>query len=136
MKYFRAEEDPTAKLPKNFMSGFLEVGWGIFSCTGGFLADLCRFRGGIDWHFTMQVYIGENQCLQSALSTPCNASFRANTLRHRSPSSAIKSSIASVKVALVDSQKLIKSLQPFRSASNADTPLSSVRLVSLLVVGG
>ncbi|KAK2782746.1 hypothetical protein FQN52_004650 [Onygenales sp. PD_12] len=24
MKYFRAEEDPTAKLPKNFMSGFLE----------------------------------------------------------------------------------------------------------------
>ncbi|OAX81184.1 hypothetical protein ACJ72_04479 [Emergomyces africanus] len=25
MKYFRVEEDPTAKLPKNFMSGFLEV---------------------------------------------------------------------------------------------------------------
>ncbi|OJD20781.1 hypothetical protein ACJ73_07884 [Blastomyces percursus] len=24
MKYFRVEEDPTAKLPKNFMSGFLE----------------------------------------------------------------------------------------------------------------
>ncbi|PGH04769.1 hypothetical protein AJ79_06991 [Helicocarpus griseus UAMH5409] len=28
MKYFRAEEDPTAKLPKNFMSGFLEVSTG------------------------------------------------------------------------------------------------------------
>jgi hypothetical protein len=26
MKYFRAEEDPTARLPKNFISGFLEVG--------------------------------------------------------------------------------------------------------------
>ena len=25
MKYFRTEEDPTARLPKNFMSGFLEV---------------------------------------------------------------------------------------------------------------
>ncbi|KPI34402.1 NADH-ubiquinone oxido 14.8 kDa subunit [Cyphellophora attinorum] len=25
MKYFRKEEDPTARLPKNFMSGFLEV---------------------------------------------------------------------------------------------------------------
>lgn len=25
MKYFRVEEDPSAKLPKNFMSGFLEV---------------------------------------------------------------------------------------------------------------
>ncbi|KAJ9657353.1 hypothetical protein H2198_004364 [Neophaeococcomyces mojaviensis] len=24
MKYFRAEEDPTARLPRNFMSGFLE----------------------------------------------------------------------------------------------------------------
>ncbi|KAK5953843.1 ndufa6 NADH-ubiquinone oxidoreductase subunit [Knufia fluminis] len=24
MKYFRSEEDPTAKLPRNFMSGFLE----------------------------------------------------------------------------------------------------------------
>jgi len=24
MKYFRAEEDPSAKLPKNFISGFLE----------------------------------------------------------------------------------------------------------------
>lgn len=24
LKYFRAEEDPTARLPKNFMSGFLE----------------------------------------------------------------------------------------------------------------
>ncbi len=26
MKYFRQEEDPTAKLPNNFISGFLEVG--------------------------------------------------------------------------------------------------------------
>ena len=26
MKYFRAEEDPYAKLPSNFISGFLEVG--------------------------------------------------------------------------------------------------------------
>lgn len=25
MKYFRAEEDETARLPRNFMSGFLEV---------------------------------------------------------------------------------------------------------------
>jgi len=25
MKYFRQEEDPTAKLPRNFISGFLEV---------------------------------------------------------------------------------------------------------------
>lgn len=32
MKYFRAEEDPSAKLPKNFMSGFMEVCSGIFSC--------------------------------------------------------------------------------------------------------
>jgi NADH dehydrogenase (ubiquinone) 1 alpha subcomplex subunit 6 len=31
MKYFRAEEDPTARLPKNFISGFLEVGcWKIY----------------------------------------------------------------------------------------------------------
>lgn len=26
MKYFRAEEDPSARLPKDFISGFLEVG--------------------------------------------------------------------------------------------------------------
>lgn len=26
MKYFRAEEDPKAQLPSNFISGFLEVG--------------------------------------------------------------------------------------------------------------
>jgi len=26
MKYFRPEEDSNAKLPKSFMSGFLEVG--------------------------------------------------------------------------------------------------------------
>ena len=25
LKYFRAEEDPNARLPQNFMSGFLEV---------------------------------------------------------------------------------------------------------------
>ena len=25
MKYFRAEEDPSTKLPNNFMTGFLEV---------------------------------------------------------------------------------------------------------------
>ena len=25
MKYFRANEDPTAKLPQNFMTSFLEV---------------------------------------------------------------------------------------------------------------
>ena len=25
MKYFRAEENPTARLPENFMQGFLEV---------------------------------------------------------------------------------------------------------------
>lgn len=25
MKYFRKEEDPTARLPNNFISGFLEV---------------------------------------------------------------------------------------------------------------
>jgi len=24
LKYFRVDEDPTARLPKNFMSGFLE----------------------------------------------------------------------------------------------------------------
>lgn len=29
MKYFRQEEDPTAKLPNNFISGFLEVGCSI-----------------------------------------------------------------------------------------------------------
>lgn len=26
LKYFRAEEDPNARRPQNFMSGFLEVG--------------------------------------------------------------------------------------------------------------
>jgi NADH dehydrogenase (ubiquinone) 1 alpha subcomplex subunit 6 len=26
LKYFRAEEDPKAKLPDNFINGFLEVG--------------------------------------------------------------------------------------------------------------
>lgn len=25
LKYFRADEDPTARLPQNFMEGFLEV---------------------------------------------------------------------------------------------------------------
>ncbi|EFR03497.1 hypothetical protein MGYG_06495 [Nannizzia gypsea CBS 118893] len=32
MKYFRAEEDPSAKLPKNFMSGFMEVWHAMYSC--------------------------------------------------------------------------------------------------------
>ncbi len=27
MKYFREEENPTARLPQNFMQGFLEVGF-------------------------------------------------------------------------------------------------------------
>lgn len=27
MKYFRVEEDPRAHVPKDFMTGFLEVGW-------------------------------------------------------------------------------------------------------------
>ena len=26
LKYFRAEEDPKARLPKNFIQGFIEVG--------------------------------------------------------------------------------------------------------------
>jgi len=30
MKYFRVEEDPKAKLPKNFISGFLEV-WCVYA---------------------------------------------------------------------------------------------------------
>ena len=41
MKFFRKEEDPNARLPKNFMSGFLEVSQanaGSVSC----LIDLCR----------------------------------------------------------------------------------------------
>ena len=29
MKYFRKEEDPTARLPKNFMQGFLEVSFAV-----------------------------------------------------------------------------------------------------------
>lgn len=38
MKYFRPEEDPSARLPKNFMSGFLQVcrisvGWSIAKFT-------------------------------------------------------------------------------------------------------
>jgi len=37
MKYFRAEEDPTARLPKNFISGFLEVGYGkVYAGQGSF----------------------------------------------------------------------------------------------------
>ncbi len=45
---------------------------------------------------------------------------------HYSPCSVSKSSKASVKVAVVASQKSIRSSQPLRSASNADVPLSSV----------
>lgn len=29
LKYFRAEEDPKAALPKNFIQGFLEVSFGL-----------------------------------------------------------------------------------------------------------
>ncbi|EEP78214.1 NADH-ubiquinone oxidoreductase 14.8 kDa subunit [Uncinocarpus reesii 1704] len=45
MKYFRAEEDPTARLPKNFMQGFLEVRTTHFKLPGGpnYLPD---FRAG------------------------------------------------------------------------------------------
>lgn len=37
MKYFRAEEDENARLPKNFVSGFLEVQYG--SVQGGIYAN-------------------------------------------------------------------------------------------------
>lgn len=51
MKYFRKEEDPTARLPKNFMSGFLEVR--MFprkdqSMGGEQWTDLC-YRAEIRW---------------------------------------------------------------------------------------
>jgi hypothetical protein len=50
MKYFRAEEDPTARLPKNFISGFLEVGhWKIYVGQGSFGWPRWTLREGIDF---------------------------------------------------------------------------------------
>jgi hypothetical protein len=44
MKYFRAEEDPTARLPKNFISGFLEVGyWKIYVGQGEFWLTMMHY---------------------------------------------------------------------------------------------
>ena len=45
MKYFRGEEDPKARVPKNFISGFLEVGF----CRQGSKTSvnlLTQFRDG------------------------------------------------------------------------------------------
>lgn len=39
MKYFRSEEDASARLPDNFMSGFLEVGLNM-----GFLGEMVEFE--------------------------------------------------------------------------------------------
>ena len=47
LKYFRAEEDPTVKLPQNFMTGFLEVYTPCSRCMG--LKTLAKaIRDGID----------------------------------------------------------------------------------------
>lgn len=40
MKYFRVEEDENARLPKNFISGFLEVRFGINSSLCFMLIEL------------------------------------------------------------------------------------------------
>ncbi len=56
MKYFRAEEDSRASLPKDFISGFLEVSWLDFwgpifpSSAAGLNADAVDIdtRGGIE----------------------------------------------------------------------------------------
>lgn len=44
LKYFRAEEDPAAKLPKDFMSGFLEVCLlQFYTLRKLWAADICKF---------------------------------------------------------------------------------------------
>ena len=71
MKYFRAEEDPTAKLPNNFISGFLEVGYSFIWVKGLMLTVL--LRAGIDLHTHQALYIHDSKELRKhslSLQTP------------------------------------------------------------------
>lgn len=63
MKYFRPEEDPKAKLPRNFISGFLEV-WR--SSSGGIgdvvVADaLYRVEIELKRHFQRHCYAADTR---------------------------------------------------------------------------
>ena len=119
MKYFRAEEDQSAKLPKNFISGFLEVR--LPHSSGGETIPLMLHREGIEYR-ACHLYI----CKQSERLSPAGIIIRHFQHHHWFPSFELNSSKASVNVSLVASHQSIKSSHPFRRASNADTPESSV----------
>lgn len=70
MKYFREEENPTARLPQDFMQSFLEVGVNFLHARN-LMSDL-RYRGAIDHFHSIRVY---KQILQTL--TPCQCTCYA-----------------------------------------------------------
>ena len=101
MKYFRAEEDPTARLPKNFMAGFLEVSRQAFWLNGtsafpvnGSVANFgitgpeftaCGIDGKVIKNRCKHVYILDSLSLPTTFLSTCLIRFSplaAVKLRH------------------------------------------------------
>ena len=90
LKYFRAEEDPNARRPQNFMSGFLEVEL-VLSLQKSSIADL-KSRAATEcsscFHSFVYIPMNLDQTPQfPCLYTPCNAMmFSIRTNASKSPS--------------------------------------------------
>ena len=124
MKYFRQEEEPRARFPKNFIGGFLEVGTDVDKVAW---SRLIQRRGGIDpaaskinlVHSSLIRRLRSDRSKQGSKTvssaTPCYSLFSSN------------SSLAVVNFSETTSQASMRSSRPFSSASCADVPEFSAR---------
>ena len=130
LKYFRAEEEPNARRPQNFMTGFLEVcptavaQWYLLTHSLG--QELSVHRRSIAC-----TYPNESQT-DSMFSVPYAVQCIAFIpMPHSSHTSIrlLKLSLSSWNLSATTSHKSIRSLNPFSSASTDVVP--STRLSDL-----
>lgn len=124
LKYFRAEEDPNARRPQNFMSGFLEVSFErIFS----FCYELTQAPGPqlSAYSCSVALYISHLTSVEfcsfpSQYAVQCCAITFGSVQRHHHAFILFpKSSLATTNFSATTSHKSIRSCRPFSSASSA-----------------
>ena len=130
LKYFRAEEDPNARRPQNFMTGFLEVS-SYLPClisvadTKSRVGTECRSS----FYSFVHIPIHHKETPRFSPHTPCNAvlllpppSILLGVTSSYAFIWSMKLSLSSWNFSETTSHRSIRSLKPFSSASTAVVP--------------
>jgi len=123
LKYFRAEEDPNARRPQNFMSGFLEAGSALLTSYRK-LTLVIGPQLSASFPFSI-LYISQWTSIKPKFAVPIRLAMHWSSFLCKQCYACIwveKSFLAATNLAATISQRSIKSSRPFSNTSRAVVP--------------